>query len=311
MVNSDQHVYFSGLSCEFGDTQCSFKDIEHFESQCATAGLETDLTQMGCNTFWKMTQPLQQYIYQAVKATLSKCALAPEAIDRVIFATSDDNLRWFSRDTVGEVLTALGLSNCTPMVVSLQQCASSLTALDTGKSLLTQGQAKNVLVVNFDFAVDDSRRITSFALFGDAVISYLLSTDPISSLTVGHSVIGVDYAGFSGKDDFASRVAVSKKVYDNIFAHYGSLADDIERFFSTNTYRPVATMSASLSGIHRSKLDIDTLKDRAHCGICDWAINLENYLHQGEGYRVIEAGKKFAVQASAPGFFACTILESV
>ncbi len=314
-MTSDRCIGIFGLSCELGDVESDPTNIAEFESLCATAKIAPNMAAMGCESYWKMSEGFDTYIVKSVRSTLEKIDLNPSDIDRIVFSASDNNLRWFKRDTVGEIIRQLELKNALPGVVSLQQCASSLVALDTAKRLVTDGAANNVLVVCFDFVEQDEERITSFALFGDAVVSFVVKESNLERYISGHGgngqcvvgnyAIAVDRQGLIGKDDFTSRKSAAQNVYGQLFTDAEIGMDRIEYFISTNTYRPVATISASISGIERSKLYIETLPINAHCGICDWALNLNHFLENKE----CKIGQQLALQATAPGFFACTLIE--
>jgi 3-oxoacyl-[acyl-carrier-protein] synthase III len=79
----------------------------------------------------------------------------------------------------------LGLANCVPTFISMQQCASSLAAVHYAYGLMAgAGEGKYVIVVAFDFVLQDADRIQSFALFGDAVTSCLLTKNYVSGLVL-------------------------------------------------------------------------------------------------------------------------------
>jgi 3-oxoacyl-[acyl-carrier-protein] synthase-3 len=161
--------------------------------------------------------------------------------------------------------------------------------------------------VAFDFVVDDGDRIQPFALFGDAVTSCMITRGDAAGLSLLSYGVNVDFAGLLGRDDFQSRKGVADITLKRVLEEGNIRIEDVECCFSTNLFRPIALFNASICGIHRSKLCIDTLKSHAHCGNCDWMMNLVHY-GQNAGFT---RGKKYLVQSYAPGFFACGILKSL
>jgi len=295
-----------GFAYELGDRERAPETIENFSQICADRGLSLSLTAMGCGTFFQMTKPVAGYVIRAARQTLQISGTPAAAVDAVVFATTDQNLRVLDDAFTREVSTELGLINATPTLVSFRQCASSLAALDYGAKLFLDERTQNVLVVAFDFVVDDAERIKPFALFGDAVTSCMLKREPGAGLTLLSCGVNVDFAGLSGSDSFESRQQAASSTLATVLADGHATKADIEKVFSTNIYKPLAMFGADTCRIPRSRLYIETLRERAHCGNCDWMLNLIHYQER----HGLSARKKYIVQAPAPGFFACALLEA-
>jgi len=296
-------VRLSSFACEFGDRERAPESIEGLAAMCAARGLTLGLPAMGCGTFWQMTGPLEPYILRCVSRTLASSGVPADAVGHLVFSTMDSTLRHVNPDLAREVLTGLGLVRCLPTLISAQQCASSLAAVEHASRLLAGPGASHAIVVSFDFVVDDADRVQSFALFGDAVTSCLVSRDAAGLAWRSYGV-GVDFAGIAGRDSFETRKQVVATTLGRVLAEGGARLEDVERCFSTNFYKPIALFNAGISGIHRGRLGIDTLSRRAHCGNCDWMINLAH--HQDTAG--LAPGKTYLAQSFAPGFFACGLL---
>jgi 3-oxoacyl-[acyl-carrier-protein] synthase III len=189
-------------------------------------------------------------------------------------------------------------------MITLQQCASSLTALDYARNLFHDPRVSHVVVVAFDFVVDDDERIRPFALFSDAVTSCMVTRSDAPRISLLSYGVGVDFAGFVGRDDFMSRKRVAVTTLESVLGRHGLVLGDVAACFSTNFYKPVALFNANICGIGRNQLCIDTLASRGHCGNCDWMINLMHRRAEGQ-----LAPGKYLAQAFAPGFFACALLD--
>ena len=103
------------------------------------------------------------------------------------------------------VLGALGLVDCVPHFLSFQRCCSSLTALRHGRALFSDPDVTHVLVVALDFTPDDRDRVRSYAVFGDAAASCLLTRRDPGLVRLVSSAIHVDHEGLRGHDSFVSR----------------------------------------------------------------------------------------------------------
>jgi 3-oxoacyl-[acyl-carrier-protein] synthase III len=296
-------VSLSAFACEFGDRERTAESIADFSTLCQSKGLGLSLSAMGCKSFWQMTRPVESYVVQCIARTITASGVAADQVDHVIFTTMDKNLRHLDVNFARDVLAEAGLVQCVPIFLSMQQCVSSLGAVDHAARLLADGSARHVVVAAFDFVPDDADRIQSFALFGDAVTTCMVSRAPgLALLARG---VGVDFTGLMGRDNFESRKQVVLAIMKRILDESGARIEDVERCFTTNFYKPIAWFNASVAGIQRARLGTDTLATRAHCGNCDWMMNLAHQQAQSG----LTPGRKYLVQSFAPGFFAAALLE--
>lgn len=301
-------VSIGAFACVPGDVEHKVTDVPGFEELWAERSPNADFASMGCDRYWAMSGPLERYVVDCVRQTLARHATPAEAVDQVVFATTDACLRLLDEDFAARVLTALGLDEALPVVIALQQCCASLTALRYGWDQFADADVNNVVVVSFGYTPQDADRVRSFAFFGDAVASCLIGREAPGSLRLLSSAIGVDRLGLVGQDSFLSRQAVARRAYEKAFDGSGHSLDDVAKVFPTNLYRPLAMFNAMAVGVDPGALHFtDTLAAYAHCGNSDWMVNLMDY----ETTAGIQPGAVYVAQASAPGFFACGLLEGV
>ena len=299
-------VSIGAFACVTGDVEHKATDVPGFDELWAARSPNADFASMGCDRYWAMSGPLENYVVDCARQTLQRYATAAETVDQVVFATTDACLRLLDEDFAVRVLLALGLDGALPVVISLQQCCASLTALRYGWDQFADPAVNNVLVVSFGYTPDDTDRLRSFAFFGDAVASCLIGRDIPGSVRLRSSAIGVDRLGLVGQDSFVSRQAVARDTYAKALAASGRSLDDVAKVFPTNLYRPLALFGAMAVGVDPGTLHFTgTLATHAHCGNSDWMINLMDYEKDGG----IEPGATYLAQTSAPGFFACGLLE--
>jgi 3-oxoacyl-[acyl-carrier-protein] synthase-3 len=308
MSPSPGGVTIGSFACELGDVECRPEDVPGFEEAWSAVSPGADFATMGCGAFRKMTGQLEDYVIECVRRTLSDRQTAAEDVDYVVFSTTDACLGLLGRDFAVRVLTALGMVRCVPVVLSLQQCCSTMTALRYGWDLFTDRDVDNVVLVSFERTPDDRDRLRSFAFFGDAVVSSLVSRHPGGALALASSAVHVDHDGLVGRDSFASRQQVAQRAFDTVLTGGDTLLDKVTAVFPTNLYQPIALFGAAATGVARDRLHFAAaLRAYAHCGNCDWMLNLMDY----ERSVGISPGETYMVQASAPGFFACGLLVAV
>jgi 3-oxoacyl-[acyl-carrier-protein] synthase III len=293
------------FACVVGDVAVDPEAVPGFAGLWAAQVPGTDFATMGCGTLRKMSGPVVDYVVECVKQTLGAGGIPAEEVDRVVFSTTDACLSVVGREFAVTVLTGTGMAGCTPVMVSCQQCCGSVTALKYAWDLFADDAVRHVVLVSFDVTPDDSDRVRSFALFGDAVTSCLISRSDTAGLRLAAAAVGTDHAGLVGQDTFASRQEVARSVYARVFQASGMRLEDVDRVFPTNLYKPLTVFSATAAGVRPDKLHFTgPLAAYGHCGNCDWMINLADYQRAaGSG-----DGETYLVQASAPGFFGCGLL---
>jgi 3-oxoacyl-[acyl-carrier-protein] synthase-3 len=301
----DQRLRIGAFACEYGDRERSFETIEDYDALRAQKKIALSLSALGCRTFWQMTGRLEDAIKACVRRTLDGAGIEPPAVDHILFATSDNHLYHVHDSFAREILVDLALDRAMPTLLSLQQCVSSLTALDYAHRLFADPQVENVVVVGFDLVSQEADRIQSFALFGDAVASCLVTRGK-GDFALQAYRLGIDRDGLQGRDNFLTRKQVASTALSAALADAGSAIADIEACFSTNFFKPIALFNANICGIASSRLAIPTLGQRAHCGNCDWIMNLAEY-QQNTG---LVRGGKYLANAFAPGFCACVVLTA-
>jgi 3-oxoacyl-[acyl-carrier-protein] synthase III len=302
-------VGIGSFACAWGDLECKPEEIPDFDALWQTVSPGTDFAVMGCATFRKMSCPAEEYVVDAVRRTVhGAVVVAPEDIDHIVFATSDPTLALLSHDFAIKVLDAVGLVGCVPHLLSYQRCCSSLTALRYGRQLFADPDVTNVVVVALDFTPDDHDRVRTYAVFGDAAASCLLTRGDAGLVRLVSSAIGVDEDGLRGRDSIMSRKKVADTALRSVLHPTGRQLDQITKVFGANLHKPLTLFNATAAGFEPDKVHFaDTLSAYGHCGNCDWMINLADY-HEKFG---ILPGEIYLAQASAQGFYACGLLEGI
>jgi 3-Oxoacyl-[acyl-carrier-protein (ACP)] synthase III. len=223
-----------------------------------------------------------------------------------VFATSDPTLALLPYDFAGRVLLAVGLDDCVPHVVSFQRCCSSLTALRHGQELFSDPEVTHVVVVAVDFMPHDRDRVRSYAMFGDAAVSCLLTRHHPGLVRLVSSAVKVDPDGLRGHDSFVSRKNVADRTLSAVLRAGGRRQGQIAKVFAANLHKPLTLFNATSVGLLPDTLHFaDTLAAYGHCGNADWMINLVDY-HERFG---IQSGETYLAQSLAPGFYACGLFE--
>lgn len=300
-------IGIDSFACTFGELECRPEDIPGFADLWLKLSPDTQFAAMGCGTFRKMAGDIGGYVVDCISRVLAQRGLAPSEVDHLILATSDACLARLGTDLAVDVMRAAGLTGCVPAIMSFQQCCSSIEALRYGRQMFADSEVRNVALIALDFTPDDTERVRSFAIFGDAVAGCLISRVPTpESLDLIGSALTVDHSGLVGSDSFESRQNVALSAIGKVLRETGEQLRAVTKVFGPNLYQPVALFNAMAAGVPRPQLHFgETMRRYGHCGNADWIINLVDYSeHTG-----LRQGELYLAQATAPGFFACGLLR--
>jgi 3-oxoacyl-[acyl-carrier-protein] synthase-3 len=298
-------IGIGSFTCIPGDRRREASSLRDFEEPLHSLGQDGDFGSLGCHSFREMSGPVENYVEDCIERALEDSGIESAAVDHIIFSTMDSTLRLLDSNFVARVLNTTGLVNCLPLLLSHRQCCSSMAALIYACQLFADRNVENVMVVAVDFISGDDNRILPFALFGDAVAACVVDRRPERGLRLAASSVGIDYAGLTGNDSFASRQEVAAGALGSAYREAGLQAEDVVRVFPCNLFKPFTLFNAAAVGIEEEKLHFsDTLREYGHCGNVDWMMNLVDY-DESVG---INDGDAFLALSSAPGFFACALL---
>ena len=306
MTAGPEEVGIRSFACAFGDVEWKPESIPDFDALWQTVSFGTNYADMGNATIRKMSAPVEDYVVDAVRRTLMEAGASATDIDHIVFATSDPTLALLPPDFAVRVLVALGMVNCVPHLLSFQRCCTSLTALRHSQQLFSDPNVTRVVLVALDFTPHDRDRVKSYAMFGDAAVSCLLTKGDPGLIRLVTSAVQVDPDGLRGRDSFVSRKKVADSTLSAVLDASGRQLDQIIKVFAANLYKPLALFTAASVGLRPETVHFaDTLAAYGHCGNADWMINLVDY-HDRVGIR---AGETYLAQSLAPGFYGCAVLE--
>ena len=295
------------FACVSGELTGRPEDIAGFAELWRSLSPGKEFAAMGSGTYRKMTRSIGEYIKDCLEQVLGRNHVRPEDVDCLVLSTSDACLARLGPDLAVDVLREAGMTRCVPAVLSMQQCCSSLAALRYGWELFADDDVRNVVVMGLDFTLEDSERVKTFAVFGDAVAGCLISREPADgSLELLSSALTVDYSGLIGADSFASRQQAARSALDKVFGRTGEQLQKVTKVFGPNLYPPVTLFNAAAAGVPRQRLHAGPATAAyGHCGNADWMVNLIDY----EASVGIAAGALYLALSTAPGFFACGLLR--
>lgn len=297
---------WGGISVELGNrrTVQSIPDAAKKFRECKlpmSAGL------LGYEYFYESKLVPEEPISRAISRTLAATGVPVHDIQMLIVASADVGFL-ADRQLLPRLLRRLGLSSALPLTITSQECTGLLSAINLAHSYVRGNSFNSILVVSYDRARDDAKRIQTFGVVSDAVVACLVSSvGDMDFLVKGFSHVS-DLRGMQSDDDFANRKSLTTAGTDQVFAGSGTSLARVKKVFGTNFFKPVAKYNASTLGLAEHQLYMERTPEFGHCLCADPLLNLGAYFDSEQGW---DRGDLFLLQAYAPGFLASMLIERV
>lgn len=298
---------WGGIDVVLGNERRSVDSIANVGDLFREQKLPMNAQLLSYGWFHETTVSPEESISKTIAGTLMSTGVDAGRVDMLIVASTDADFLAHGK-LMPNLLHRNGLSNALPLTVTSQECASLLSAIDLACRYVSDGTCRNIVVVSYDKAPSEAKRIQQFGILSDAACACMVSSEfPLEFRTKIFSHKS-DLRGMRGNDDFATKKALIESSIASIFAPgTGSLAD-VRKVFATNFFRPLARFYASTMRLAERQTFMDVSRDVGHCLCADPLINLSTYLRD-PGSR--QNGDTYLLQSYAPGFLASMLIEYV
>jgi len=293
---------------ELGDLYRSVDSIGGVEELFRKHKLPMNPALLNYGSFHQSTLDASECIARVLDTALTASAVAPEDVDMLILTSADLGFLAADRQFMPALFERAGLSRALPLALTAQECAGLLSALDMGWRFVESGRCSNVLVVSYDKAASEERRVQPFGIISDAAVACMVSAEKPLGLSLRRFALRADLDGMRGSDDFASRKALISAVTGDLLGPEGVVLSDISKVFTTNFFRPLTSFQASCLGLSPHQLYIDQAPVVGHCLGADPLLNLAMYLRD---HPVATSDRLHLLQAYAPGLLAAMLIEHV
>ncbi|MEI7346804.1 hypothetical protein [Dickeya chrysanthemi] len=219
------------------------------------------------------TKDIFSLAQQSIKKTLLGAEIAPDDIDLVIFCAammpgrpSNLNAR------IAEILKSVGIESANVIGQTLGGCATTLSSMIMASELVNANVYKNVLVVAAETLPDELNRFENFAIFSDASVSFLVSSES----SIGFEIVSSTYKTsineiLDGAD--IKNPALNKESVIQTVGKVNLQLSDIKKVFSNNTFLPVKVLKESNIGFTDNQIENSNVASTGHCFSCDSLIN--------------------------------------
>jgi hypothetical protein len=307
MGNGTQTCQWGAVAVEMGDLRRDVESIDDVQALFRKFKLPMDAALLNYRSFHQSTLDPGECIARVAARSLEAAGLRGDRVGMLVLASADVGFLSAGEAFVPALLERIGLTHSVPLVVAGQECVGLLTALDLAWRHVRDGHAANVLVVSYDRARSEARRVQTFGVVGDAAVACVVSAERPLGWAVRRFVCRAEVSGMRGNDDFASRKALIGKVMAEVLGDGVSLSD-VGKVFTTNFFKPIATFNASCAGIAAQQLYMEHTAELGHCLGADPLLNLAMYVR--EHPHGLQGGLHL-LQAFAPGWLAAVLIEQV
>ncbi|MEG3130952.1 hypothetical protein SC171_23365 [Pantoea cypripedii] len=267
----------SNIACTWGEIKGVYSEASGFAEVIERESM-LKIPDMWGWGYYYATEDIYLLAQQSIKQTLNEASISPDDVDLVIFCAasmpgrvSDLNAR------TAMILKLAGINRAKVVGQTLGGCATLLSSMIMAGDLVTANVFNNVMVVAIETLPTDLQRFDKFAIYSDASVSFLVS----SELHGGFEIIASTYK--SSIEEILNSPglqdpALSKASVFQTLGQAGIQIPDIKKVFSNNTFLPVKMLRERSIGFTDDQIDISNIASFGHCFSCDSMLNY--YLYQ-------------------------------
>jgi 3-oxoacyl-[acyl-carrier-protein] synthase III len=286
----------TGVSYVLGEHERSYLDIEGFSQIAARYQMIEDPSLWGWGSFRKTAKSTIELALEAGRQAIDKSGLAPADIDVVILCATQlpTGIDAHAASTK-QLLEGLGLGDVLFLGVTLNRCATMLSALCLANDLVKSGQRRAVLVISSDKSQNECERFQHFALFSDGASGCVVAAGGVAGYAIVGTASAIDANTMSPDGEISAKLA--RRVNDKLLAPAKLSPGDIKALLHNNLYAPIVKIKEQQAGFRIQQLFLDNIRTKGHCFGSDPLINLADYAAKG----LIGRGDYLMLVSSVPG----------
>lgn len=296
----------SNIAYTMGEIKSTYLEAPGFDAVVESNSMLKIPEMWGWGNYFA-TEDILSLASPTIKKTLDGAKIAPTEVELVIFCASVMPVRASDLNArTAEILKSVGIDRANVIGQTLGGCATTLNSMITACNLITARAYRNILVVAIEELPDEVPRFTNFAIFSDACVSFLVSSEENGGFEIVSSTYKTAVNEILGGADLQNADLNKKSVTQTINKASIRLAD-IKKIFSNNTFLPVKIVKERNIGFSAKQIDARNVAGIGHCFSCDSILNY--CLHKSsqpepsDGY--------FLLFADADGHSACVLIKEV
>ncbi|HXZ00664.1 MAG TPA: ketoacyl-ACP synthase III family protein [Stellaceae bacterium] len=295
------------IECAFGESERPYSEVVNFDDVLKANNYPNLPGLFGWGNYRKTAGDIFDLGLASAARTMADSAISAKEIDFVYFCSTcfpGDEIEHIKYNA--HVISELGASNAFPVGITLNNCASFLSAITMACKMVESGAYNNILVITADKVYDETIRMNNFALLSDAAASCIVTNRPVAGYRVVSDVFRTsDNPIFTnrGKDDSPLYL----RVFNEIIEKSSVKPNEIKKVFCSNVFKSITLVKEKKLGFSRDQLFLENIPRYGHCFSADVFINLIEYERQAQ----VPEGERFMFSVDAPNLRASVLLERV
>jgi 3-oxoacyl-[acyl-carrier-protein] synthase III len=292
------------ISYVLGEQEGKYLDIENLSEVAARNQMIEDARLWGWGSFRKSEKSVIELSLESARQTISASGVPPRDIDMLMlcateFPTGID----VHADYGKQLIEGLDLDNAFIVGVTLNRCATMLSALSLASDLVKSGRHRAVLVISSDKISSESDRFKKFAIFSDGACSCIVAAERLPGYSIICSASATDAVNMTENGEISARMA--KIVTERILGHAKIRVGDIKVVLHNNIFLPIVRMKEQLGAFRNEQMFLDNIVKNGHCFGSDPLINLVDYAAKGS----VRVGDYLLLASSTPGLRVSLLLQ--
>jgi 3-oxoacyl-[acyl-carrier-protein] synthase III len=177
-------------------------------------------------------------------------------------------------------LSSTGINSANVIGQTLGGCATTLSSMIMAYNLVTANVYKNVMIVAIETLPSELKRFDKFAIYSDASVAFLVSSELRSGCDIISSTYKTSIAEILDGPGLQDPVLNKASVFQTL-QQAGIKISDVEKVFSNNTFLPVKMFRERSIGFTDDQIDISNVANIGHCFSCDSLLNYYFYPSSG------------------------------
>lgn len=286
-----------GISYVLGEHQHHYLDIEDFSQTAARYQMIEDARLWGWGSFWKSERPAIELSLEAGRRTLKASGISAGDIDALILCATEfpagiDAHAAYCRRFV----ESLGLRGDLLLFgVTLNRCATLLSAISLANDLVKGGQRRAVLVISGDKINIECHRFQKFALFSDGASGCVVAAGGFDGYSILGAASAIDADSMDPDGEISAKLA--QNVNERLLSQAAIVHADIKAVLHNNLFLPIVKMKEQQAGFGARQLFLENITVKGHCFGSDPLINLADYAAKG----LASPGDYLMLVSSVPG----------
>lgn len=240
------------------------------------------LSALGVEHYRRTHKSHEDLLREAVEQTLKSESCSPGKIDFVLLSSHTFTHYQTAVPVISDTLKKMGI-HAPVELIYLSRCASGISAIHYGKSLIASGEASCILTILVDKVNDEYKGRTlngGMSLFSDGASSFILSRQGygfrVEYLNEYMDNEMVDVKPEANLVHYLQQFAQGlKKVAGNVLAQAGVKPDQV-RYVVTGNYNLSIMMNyGRIAGFKSHQLYTEEVNENSHLYSSDIVLNLE------------------------------------